>query len=201
MIRIGMILLLGAAAHAGEADVTVLYDRAVGGVAVISCPDSFGTGFFVDGETLLTANHVAPCERPRVVLRDGKVLESKVLERAKDEQSPVDLCLIHVDKSAGSALPLGKHDPRIGSFVVAIGHAKGAYFSINSGILSNVYQTSHGQRVLQTQLPLYPGSSGGPLLDENGRVVGVVTAGITETPGINFAIPISVAFHTLSKLK
>jgi len=67
-------------------------------------------------------------------------------------------------------------------------------------MVSNIYPSGAERPVFQTQMPLNPGSSGGPILDRRGRVVGIVTAGITGSNSINFGIRMDVAIKNLEKL-
>lgn len=67
-------------------------------------------------------------------------------------------------------------------------------------MISNIYPVGAEHPVLQTQIPLNPGNSGGPLLNRHGRVIGIVTAGIHESNSINFAIRADVAVRAFDAL-
>jgi hypothetical protein len=88
----------------------------------------------------------------------------------------------------------------VGSWVASVGHGRGGIWTFNVGIVSNIYPSGAARPVLQTQIPLNPGSSGGPVLDRDGRVVGVVTAGLSESNSINFAIKADVCQQALPEL-
>jgi S1-C subfamily serine protease len=85
--------------------------------------------------------------------------------------------------------------------VASIGHGLGGIWTFTTGMVSNIYPDRGERPVFQTQIPLNPGNSGGPVLDRRGRVVGVVTAGIRDSNSINFAIRSDVAVRKLAKLQ
>jgi S1-C subfamily serine protease len=200
------LLVCGATARADESVLrqielaeTRLFDEAAPSVVFIGNGGGFGSGFVIAPGLILTSGHVVPHDRADVVLFDGRRLHGKVVERA----DKIDLALLEADGPLPRPLPLELTAPRVGAFAAAIGHGRGGIWSLNVGIVSNLYpeEGARGDRpIFQTQIPLYPGSSGGPVLDRNGRVLGVVTAGLGDSPGINFAIRIDVAPRALRRL-
>ena len=95
----------------------------------------------------------------------------------------------------------GTEDLYVGSWVGSIGHGSGGIWTFNTGMVSNIYPAGSERPIFQTQIPLNPGSSGGPIFDRQGRVVGVVTAGEMESNNVNFGIKIDLAFQYLSRLE
>jgi S1-C subfamily serine protease len=91
-------------------------------------------------------------------------------------------------------LPIAPSDasPRVGEFVVALGTPFGLEASASTGVVSAVEADA-----IQTDAAANPGSSGGPLLDGQGVVVGVMTAKVRASQGVNFAIPIEVVCDRL----
>lgn len=180
-----------------------LFEKVAPAVVLISRGGSLGTGFFVrpDGLVLTNAHVVGEEARVPVVLRDGRRLEGQVVERAAGN---VDLALVQVPVEGVAALELdGLSDVRVGSFVAAVGHGeglKGGLWTFSVGMVSNIHPVGAERPVLQTQIPLNPGSSGAPVVDRRGRAVGVVTAGIQAANSINFAIRADVALRSLSRL-
>jgi S1-C subfamily serine protease len=67
-------------------------------------------------------------------------------------------------------------------------------------MVSNIYRDGTDRPVFQTQIPLNPGNSGGPIFDRDGQVVGVLTSGIKDANAINFSISIEVARRSLPAL-
>jgi S1-C subfamily serine protease len=177
---------------------TRLFDEAAPSVVFIAGSDGFGSGFVVAPGLVLTSAHVVHDEHVNLVLLDGRKLRGRVVERA----AGADLALV---EAAGlpRPLPLELAAPRVGAYAAAIAHGRGGVWSLNIGIVSNLYPDRAGdtRAILQTQIPLAPGASGGPVLDRQGRVIGVVTAGMVDAPGINFAIRAEVATRTLVRLR
>lgn len=177
-----------------------LFEQVAPAVVYLSSRDGFGSGFFVSeqGLVLTNAHVVQGGDSVEVVLHDGRRLRGQVVERATDD---IDLALVQVEIRRSPSLALGGVEAlRVGSWVASVGHGMGGIWSLNTGIVSNVYADGNAHPVFQTQIPLNPGNSGGPVLDRAGRVVGVVTKGIAESNAINFAIRSDVALRSLPRL-
>ena len=169
-------------------------------VVFISRGDAFGSGYFVtdDGLILTNAHVVADVEEVDVVLHDGTLVKGRVEERGRDD---IDVALVRIERENTPPLSLeGFSDLRVGSWVASIGHGAGAVWSLNTGIVSNIYPSGHAKPVFQTQIPLNPGSSGGPIFDRHGRVVGIVYAGNLEANNLNFGIKGDVIITALKGL-
>lgn len=177
-----------------------LFEKVAPSVIFISQGNSIGSGFFVDADGLaLTNKHVVgEAKSVKVVLQDGRKLTAKVVERAQGE---TDLALVKVPVKSSKALSLtGFDDLRVGSWVGSVGHGVGGVWTFTKGMVSNIYPSEKSRPIFQTQIPLNPGASGGPVFDRKGRVVGVVTAGITDSNSVNFAIRSDVALGSLDGL-
>lgn len=168
---------------------------------------SMGTGFFIDGEHVLTNYHVVgKSEQIQVLLRDGTRLEARVVGT---EFYRSDLALLRVQGTGPKAVTLGDSDSaKVGDPVFTIGHPMGELpFVLSSGYLSGEVRTvSTGEEsisMMQINASVNKGNSGGPLFDAQGRVIGIVTAkystgvddnGVkTSLEGLGFAIPINDA--------
>ena len=183
-----------------ELEQQALFQKVAPTVVLISRGDVFGSGFFVsrDGLVLTNAHVVGTAQAVSVILNDGRKLEGKVLERGKDK---VDLALVQVAlKGAPTLAVSGISSVRVGSWVAAVGHGRGAAWTFNTGMISNIYPDGAERPVFQTQIPLNPGNSGGPIVDRLGRVVGVVTAGDMTAQALNFGISMEVAERSLERL-
>jgi S1-C subfamily serine protease len=161
-------------------------------------PAGTGSGFVFSSDGLIfTNNHVI--DRPgriRVTLLDGTELEATVT--GKDADS--DIAILKIYGNGYSVATLGdSQELQIGQFLIAIGNPLGYQHSVSTGVLSGVgrtLRTSTGQvieNVLQTDAPLNPGNSGGPLIDTAGSVVGINTAIVGGAQGLSFAIDINMA--------
>ncbi len=178
-----------------------LFEKTAPAVVFLANGRGFGSGFFVtDAGLILTNRHVVGDQTVvDVVLHDGSRLKGQVIERATDD---VDLALVQLSEPRKTpVLELDQSDSlKVGAWVAAVGHGLGGIWTYSVGMVSNIYPAGSQRPVFQTQIPLNPGSSGGPMIDRLGRVVGVTTAGIEGANNVNFGIRIDVAFRTLSKL-
>ncbi len=165
-------------------------------------PTGSGSGVIVSPDGLVLTNHhvveEAKNSKVKVVLRTGRVVQGEVVELGQDK---VDVALVEV-KDPLPVAPL-LHTPalRVGAWVSAIGHGEGSVWTFNTGMVTNVYSSNSQRRVFQTQIPVNPGNSGGPIIDRHGRVVGIVTAGISGANSMNFGIDLAVAFQSLPRLR
>ena len=194
------------------------YSRAVIGVvdragpAVVSLEikarrgSGAGSGFAVtpDGYVMTNSHVVQNTRQIRVRAPSGETVEGQVM----GDDPATDLAVVRVDASAlGAHLPIdGTLAPRVGQLAVAIGNPLGFESTVSTGVISALGRSLRGRGgrlidgVIQHTAPLNPGNSGGPLLDANGRVLGVNTAIIAQSQGIGFAIAVETAGWVLGQL-
>lgn len=168
-------------------------------VVYLTTKEGLGSGFIVSRDGLVLTNHhvVGKQTTVEVVMHDGRRLTGTVVERAKT----ADLALVQLPLAQTRPVPLGDGDGvRVGAWAAAVGHGRGGIWTFNTGMVSNIYPVESGRPIFQTQIPLNQGSSGGPIVDRRGRVIGVVTAGIVDAQAINFGIKIDVALRELKLL-
>ena len=111
-----------------------------------------------------------------------------------------DLALIKIDAKNLPALPIGNSDTLVGGqFVVVLGSPWGFDRSVSTGVVSAL--RSQGQmKLIQMTAPVSPGSSGGPVINEQGEVVGVITlASFFMAQNLNFAIPVNYLKKIISE--
>lgn len=170
-----------------------------------------GTGFIVDaGGVIVTNAHVVGNARSVVVhLADGTELDGRVVGR----DARFDLAVVEVDADDLPTLELGDSDQlQVGDPVVAIGNAlgisEGSGATVTTGIVSGLDRVVDVGRetlvnAIQTDAAINPGNSGGPLLDMDGRVVGINTAIASPdvSNNVGFAISISSAKPVIEALR
>jgi S1-C subfamily serine protease len=159
----------------------------------VRCSNSVGAGFFADSDLILTNAHVlcAGGERPNVVLASGRELPGDVMSA----DQALDLALVRVTGAGIPPLPLGDAGAlAVGDTILVVGSPYGLEFSLNAGAISNLSRPILGVSYLQIDAQVNPGNSGGPLLDSEGRVVGIVSLKHSQAEGISFALPINYAY-------
>ena len=170
-------------------------------VVFIATADGFGSGFFVSerGHVLTNRHVVQGVDTVEVVTESGDRLEGKVVARGA---KGLDLAIVKVPRKNTPPLRLvSSRKVAIGTWVGSVGHGRGGIWTLSTGFVSNVWGSTREHGVLQTQIPLNPGASGGPVFDRHGRVVGIVNAGIADAQAINFAIRSDVAVDKLEYLR
>jgi serine protease Do len=166
-----------------------------------------GSGFIIDDEgMILTNNHVVEdATEIRVKLADDREFKAEIVGR----DPRTDLALIRI-KADGPLpiLPLGDSDAlEVGDWVVAIGNPFSLGNTVTSGIVSAKYRRIGAgtyDNFIQTDAPINPGNSGGPLLNMQGRVVGINSVIFSQSGGnvgIGFAIPINMVQELLPQLR
>jgi S1-C subfamily serine protease len=149
----------------------------------------FGSGFFVSADGLIATNyHVIQGAKALKVGREGETTLRPVRTVASDPGH--DLALLKVDAGGDRypALVLASKPPAIGTRVYAIGNPSGLTNTLSEGLVSGLRQTEQ-RSWIQATAAISPGSSGGPLLAEDGRVVGVNTMALRDAQNLNFAVP------------
>ena len=174
-----------------------LYEACIGSTVIIETPLGTGSGFVVSNEGyILTNHHVISGAYPRdftVKFSDGTTME---VQRIEDfiNRTKEDLALLKVERLAGrQALPLSlQTDVKPGAEVAVIGSPFGLGFTIVTGVVSNI---SPGQGLLpnyliQNSAPVNAGNSGGPVLNRNGQVIGIVVGSFASSraEGTHFAV-------------
>lgn len=160
--------------------------RALPSVVLVEAGTGRGSGFFVDAERVVTNAHVlGGASYAKVHTHDGGKLDGFVEAR----NAEYDLAVLRVRGATARGLTLGSATQvRVGQELLAIGSPLGLLQNtVTRGILSGLRRIGPAL-VLQTDAALNPGNSGGPLIDRSGQVVGVNTAMIKGSPGLNFAV-------------
>ena len=180
---------------------------AVAHIAAMGPKGPRGTGsgvlFAPDGYLLTNSHVIAGATRVAATLTDGRKHDAEIV----GADPATDLAVLRL---AGAGLPhaaFGSSSKlKVGQLVVAIGNPLGFAATVTAGIVSALGRTLRApngrliESVIQTDAPLNPGNSGGPLVDGSGRVVGVNTAMIGRAQGLCFAIGIDTAVDVTARL-
>jgi S1-C subfamily serine protease len=165
----------------------------------ISQPLGYGSGFIIDNETVVTNVHVIEGCNSAYVLINGQEKKYSVNGYLAIDKTN-DLVILKVTGLIGSSLTLGSEMyPEIGEKIYAIGNPKGLNGTFSEGIVSGIRTISTNQ-ALQITAPISPGSSGGPVLNSEGLLVGIAFASYTEGQNLNFAIPVKYLKSLKSKI-
>ncbi len=186
-----------------EPSVSDIVANLVDGLVQIVTPDARGSGFVVSNDGLIVTNAHLLEDHDLVTVRsvDGWSYAGMVL--GKDED--LDLAVVKVTSRGGiRAMPLGDESKvRAGDLVIAMGFPLsdrlGEGYTITTGIVSSLREGGPADLV-QTDAAINPGSSGGPLVNSAGRVIGVNTSTFQEYSGVSFAISIGEVRNNLRTL-
>lgn len=160
-----------------------------------------GVIFRRDGQILTNAHVVQGAHTVRVILADGRQFEAGV----SGADTAHDIAEIRIGARNLPVAELSERALKVGQLVVAVGNPYGLGWTVTSGVVSALHRelpNPNGGKLtelIQTDAPINPGSSGGPLVDSQGRVVGITTAIVPFAQGLGFAVPTSTAFRILGR--
>jgi tetratricopeptide (TPR) repeat protein len=149
---------------------------------------SRGSGFFIETDRIVTNRHVIEgAYRAEIHSSTGAVYPVKGV-LAVDAEG--DIAVLKIDSPTNvRPLPLDKTSPQEGESVVVIGNPLGLEGSVTNGIVSAVRDIPTFGRIIQITAPISAGSSGSPVVNMQGQVIGIATLQITGGQSVNFAIP------------
>jgi S1-C subfamily serine protease len=171
-----------------------------------------GSGVIISADGLILTNHhvVDDADRVSVVLADGRTFEGEVA----GIDTYTDLAFVRIEATGLPLAELGDSSAiRIGQLAIAMGDPLGEFpGSVSAGIVSGldrsvvVSDRTRGgatrlSHLIQTDAAINPGNSGGPLLDGDGKVIGINTAQAGSAEGIGFAIPIDLARPIITQVE
>lgn len=147
-----------------------------------------GSGFFVAHDRVITSRHViADARQSMIVLADGKAFAVKGVV-AGDEESDLVLLRVKVGNNRGASLSISEDVPQKGERVYVIGH-RGGGWSVSSGDLLAIYDFKNVGERIRITAQLMPGSSGSPVLNGDGQVIGVAGSVFMSNEPLYFATP------------
>jgi S1-C subfamily serine protease/tetratricopeptide (TPR) repeat protein len=152
-----------------------------------------GSGFLIENGKIITNQHVVKSGSPLIDLGGARI---PVTVELVDEANDLAVLTTSAEISA-DPLSLAGSVPPPGSAVFAIGNPLGLEKSISAGVVAGVRKVD-ARELIQVTAPISPGSSGGPVLDASGRVVGVAVGSLEDGQNINFAVPAAAVTALLS---
>ena len=179
------VLINGISAQEGPS----IYERSIRSVVTIEGETSLGSGFLVAPQVVATNYHVVSG------LTGAKCYFTKAGERFDVEGFLVadklnDLVLLKVSGLTERALNLSPYNAKPGQRIYVMGSPKGLEGSISEGLVSCL-RTIDGTDKIQISAPISSGSSGGPVMNINGEVIGISVLKFTGGENLNFAVPVS----------
>lgn len=162
-------------------------------VTIANGAQGFGAGtiWHSDGLIITNAHVIRPLRAPEVALPNGETLRARVLALDTDN----DLAALGVEASGLPTIALGdSRKLKVGEWVMALGHPYGVPNALTAGIVigsgDHLPEMQPGRQWIALSLRLRPGHSGGPLVDVQGRLVGINT--MISGPSVGFAVPVHV---------
>ncbi|MBN8561351.1 MAG: trypsin-like peptidase domain-containing protein [Leptolyngbya sp. UWPOB_LEPTO1] len=177
-----------------------LVGQTIPSIVQIRTPNGRGSGFLLDSSGLIMTNQhvVGSAFSVKVKLYDGSIVNGRVLRR--DSVADAALVKLEGEMSEVAGLPICHTDRvRVGQSVVAIGNPLSFSNSVTQGIVSG-FRRNASRSLIQTDTAVNPGNSGGPLLNRDGKVIGIVTEKIASEgiEGLGFALPIGEVLQRLN---
>ena len=197
IILLVLCILLVASAYG--ADTQKLYNKTVTSVVSLKVDTPrggcIGSGFYaLEPDIIVTCYHVvegatnitAKTSKGNIVSIDGII----------DYSQEKDIALLKASSKNSTFLELQANMPKPGTPAYALGSPKGLDFSFSNGMVSQIRRGK--ETLIQFTCPVSSGNSGGPLLSEEGKVLGIVSCQLTEGQNLNFAVP-SASLYMLNK--
>jgi len=163
---------------------------------ITGTPRGHGTGFFIEPGKILTNAHVVNKAYSIEIISDMEYHDEITIMKSDED---IDLALVSVDVRTNSFLTFEpKPEIRPGQRIITIGNPMGLEKTVSDGLISAI-RVFDDIQVIQISAPISPGSSGGPLLNEHGYVIGVTSATLEEGQNLNFAIGIKTIRNFLKR--
>lgn len=196
-IAMVLFLILGFSPVSGQENLPLLIKKTEPSIVVIVTYGKEGnmlgqgTGFFINQEgDVVTNSHVLEgATRAVAQTADGKEhAVRRVL--AEDKEGDLVRVSVEISKEAVSPLPVRAELPEVGERIIIIGTPLGLDKTVSDGIVSAVRDVPAFGKIIQVTAPISPGSSGSPVINMQGEVIGVATFFVVAGQNLNFAIPV-----------
>ena len=193
-----------AAERVGPAVVRIDIEREGGRITRSVFGGGLGSGFIFasDGQILTNAHVVAHARHIRVTLADGRTFNAGLI----GSEPEVDIAVLRIGADRLPVAELGRLPLKVGQLVIAVGNPYGLNWTVTAGVVSALGRTLEGPGIrkmlnlIQTDTSINPGNSGGPLVDSQGRVVGITTAMMPMAQGLGFSIPLDTVKSAIAQI-
>lgn len=163
-----------------------------------------GSGFIFasEGQILTNAHVVTQARRIRVTLADGRTFDAGLV----GVDSEVDIAIVRIGADHLPVAEFGRAPLKVGQLVLAVGNPYGLNWTVTAGVVSALNRDLDAPGVrrmtnlIQTDTSINPGNSGGPLVDSQGRVVGITTAMMPMAQGLGFSIPLDTVKAAVARI-
>ncbi len=164
-------------------------EKAYESIFVIYSGNSEGSGFAIGSNTVVTNAHVIDeASNIKLSTYSGETYKARVY--LIDDS--FDIAILSVDNSAFTPLSIGDSDNvRVGDDIYAIGAPKSMDYTLTKGVISNKTRRIGAYSYIQIDAAINSGNSGGPLLNDDGQVIGVNSLKVSDAEGIGLAIPMA----------
>ncbi|MFH1171255.1 MAG: serine protease [bacterium] len=174
-------------------DAKMIYDQKSSAVVVVFTNRGHGTGFFLTADGVIaTSRHILVGATDAVIMvKSGNYFPIDSILSCDSEK---DYCLIKIDVEDAPFLALGDSSAVVvGDPIVLIGHPYGNFFSVSNGLISRIHEYEKAGTFFQITAQASPGSSGGPVLNTYGQVVGILNSVLNQkdAQNLNFATDVS----------
>ena len=173
-------------------DFSEVIEKSIKKVVNIKTAHSAGAGFFIDSRGYIVANyHILNGDtKVEVQTYDGQTYDAKII----GQDIETDLLLLKIPGVYDNLELADSEDIELGEKVIAIGNPLGLSFTVTEGIVSGLGREGmNGLNIyVQTDVTLNPGNSGGPLINENGKVIGINNFKVSDAESLGFALESNV---------
>src|SRR3989338_8450654 len=174
-------------ASSGE-DFSSIIENSVKGVVTIKTNVAQGTGFIIssDGYLVTNAHMLSGASEVQITAFDGKKIPAELVGYS----SELDIALLKISGEHSFLEFDDSNNVRVGEKVIAIGNPLGLQFSVTEGIVSGIHRSGINEleAYVQTDAALNPGNSGGPLINKNGKIIGINNFKLGSGESLGFAL-------------
>lgn len=158
-------------------------------------PICLGSGFIVENGRVITNLHVIEGAASGYILVNGSN-EKYTIDGYLSIDKINDLALLSASTLVGNKVQINLLKTEIGEVIYSIGNPKGLSGTISEGIISG-FRNLENKELIQITAPISPGSSGGPVINNSGEIIGVAVGTLTSGQNLNFAIPVKFVENLL----